>query len=324
MKSTVLLPLLALAAAGADSQPPHFVLTDASLYPTVPEWAEPEEDESDEWAFDSRLSLDLCAQCSFFDTPKQASQYGEEAYTVSESDEWHHWQGDEEEDDEDDVPILLGARFHGTLTDAGGKILHEGEWENMHLTAEWDTLRWSLYCNTLPDTMQLQLKGTLSFSIYSLDSMKPTETFSLKTTAPNYAWATIQGLNIILNTEEEYKEDDAEEDEEQGEDEEAPLDIIEGDLPEPVKKPIPTTVLTSTLSIEGPADILRRVIGITAISPDGKEEYIPISEEDKSDSGIETTRSFSSQHRFRLHILSSHVKEHRYELNQTLYLNGTP
>lgn len=316
MKSLLLLPLLALSALGAETAPPTFVLTSASLHPTVPEWAEPEEDEDDERAFDARMILNLCARCSFFDTPKQALPYGEDAYTVSESDEWQHWQEDDEEDDEDDVPILRDARFHGTLTDANGKILHTGEWENMHLTAEWSTLRWSLYCNTLPDTMQLQLKGTLSFSIYSLGSMKPTETFSLKTTAPNYAWATVQGLNIILNTEEEY--------EEEKEDEEAPLDTIEGDLPEPVEKPIPTTVLTSTLSIEGPADILRRVIGITAISPDGKEEYIPVSEDDLSDSGIETTESFSSQHRFRLHILSSSGKEHRYELNQTLHLNGTP
>ena len=323
MKSTLLLPLLALSALGAETAPPTFVLTSAALHPTVPVWAEPEEDEDDEFAFDARLSLHLCARCNFFATPKQATQYGEDAYTVSESDEWQHWQDDDEEDDEDDVPILRDARFHGTLTDANGKILHTGEWENMHLTAEWSTLRWSLYCNTLPDTMQLQLKGTLSFTICSLGSAKTTETISLKTTAPNYAWASIRGLNLILNSQEENEEEEKDEATEE-DDEEAPFDTIEGDLPEPVAKPAGPTVLTSPLSIEGPADIVRRVIGITAISPDGKEEYIPVSEDDLSDSGIETTESFSSQHRFRLHILSSSGKEHRYELNQTLHLNGTP
>lgn len=312
MKSAILNTLLAATALCSAGEMPNFSVLHTTLTPKLPEWAIDEEDE-ESTDTTPHMELELYAQWAFFDK-KITSQAAEEAYSVNETDEWQDWQ--EDDIDSDEAPILTGISFSGTLTDANGKILHAGEWRNMQLELEEDILYWHQQIPALPDSMQLQLKGTLCFTAWNADSATPTATFSLKPTAQNYAWASIDGYNVILES--NVPQDADEEEDDEGE---AAFDTIDDeDIPEPINKTTQTN-RTATMRIEAPADMLLRVFAISAIAPDGREISCTPITIDQDNNCIEVPVKLDEHHRYRLHLLST-KKEYRYELNQPLYLNG--
>ncbi len=304
MKSAILHTLLAATALCYAGEMPNFRVLHTTLTPKLPQWAIDEEDEEDEESPDStpHMELELYAQWASCDK-RITSQAAEEVYSVNETDEWQDWQ---EDDSEEEAPILTGISFSGTLTDANGKLLRTGEWSDMQFELEEDILYWNLQVPALPDSMQLQLKGTLCFTAWNADSVIPTATFSLETTAQNYAWASIDGYNVIL---ESNAPQDADAEEE-----------YEDDIPNPINKTKQPN-RKATMRIEASADMLLRVSAISAIAPDGSEISCSPIMHDLDNNCINVPVILDKQHRYRLHLLST-KKEYRYELNQPLYLNG--
>lgn len=327
MKLPLLLPFLSAAvfSAVAAEVTPTFIVCSTTIIPTVPTWALDNESDGFEEAdgLGPSLSMDLCARYPL----RQKQTPSDDAYAVGEKDQWTDWDDDEDEDDEEEEnePFLTNVRFQGTLSDATGSILYTATQEtNISLHADNEVLRWNLSTNTLPDTINLQLKGTLSFTAWQPGTSTPSEPFSLKTTAQNYSWAEVNGYRVILEEKIEYTPDDDDDEDffDDEDEEEAPLDDVDDDdVHEPIPQQQKQQQYTARLTIESPQDRLKCVTGISVRLPDGKEHFIS-ADSMESDDDLHICKSFlTPQLTYRLHLLTE-GKEHRIELNQSLNLNG--
>lgn len=317
MKLPLLSPLLATTILSTAAEQPEVVLTGVYLQQSVPGWAIYPDDE-DESLFDEpensdHMIIKLCVRGDFL--PEATKQAPTEAdYAVNEEDEWDDWEDEEAES----KPTLTNVSFNGTLTDANGNVLHTGELQNMFEHTEGNILWWSIFADKLPDTMQLQLKGTLSLTAWSAEC-EYTEPVRLRKTAENYYWAKVRDYNIILETNVPTDEEEPEEDEEE---EEYPFDEVNGDeLPEPVEKTRPAK-RTAVLRIEGDADMLLCVKGLSICGKD--DDFLSYSSAvyNSADGCIRfEDNDLAPEHTYQLDI-PRHKKEYRIELNQPLYLNG--
>ena len=316
MKARLCCALLALSSCLATAEEaPHFIITSARLTPALPAWVNT--DDFDDEESTPGMCLTLAAKYQITkqqnDPPCDAQQYA-----VNEHDEWSDW----EEDTEDSAPVLINAHFEGSLRDASGKELPLTEAAAKSLLLSDNELYWELSSNQLPDTMQLQLTGTLTFTILEKGDTRTTPSITLKTTANNYAWASMEGytISLFMNSDEEEEDDDEEEDEE------ADFDTIDDSE---IHAPIPQTSAevkrTNKLIVEADDDQMKAIRAIIIITPDGTEERILKDKviDEVEESLIITNNALTPQHQFRLELYS--VKTTRsHKLHQPLYLNGVP
>lgn len=313
MKLPLLSPLLATTILCTAAEQPEVVLTGVYLQQSVPEWAiyPDEEDESmfDEPENSDHMIIKLCVRGDFL--PEATKQAPSEAdYAVNEDDEWDDW-----EDEDAEEPTLTNISFNGTLTDSSGKVLHIREQQNLFTHTDGNTLWWTMIANELPETMQLQLKGSLSLTAWG-DKCELSEPIRLRKTAENYYWAKVQDYNIVLET-----NVPAEDDEEEPE-EEAPFDVVnDDDLPEPVEKTRPVK-RTAVLRIEGESDKMVCVKGIEIHDRNGNFlSYHSAIYDSMDDCILLEEEDIDPEYTFYLN-LTIHKKEHRFDLDCPLYLIG--
>lgn len=316
MKKPFFSILLALAPCmAAAEEAPQFIVTATQLTPDTPAWVDTDEFRDDT---ESAMYLKLAAK---YQIAMQQPEKTRDAklYAVNEHDDWDDW----EEDTTDSAPALICAHFDGTLRDAKGKELPLSEDAAEDIALSDGVLYWELSTSQLPDTMQLQIDGTLSLTILEKGDTSTTTTITLKTTANNYAWASMEGYTLTLTIDEvEEEEDDWGEDEE----DEADFDTIDdSEIHAPVPQTTDEEKHTNKLVIEGEDGLLDAIRAIIIIAPDGTETLIlkdKVIDEDE-ESIIITDSNLTPQHQYRLELYTNKTT-HSYKLHQPLYLNGVP
>ena len=300
MKCTLpgtLLALAFLSTLAAEENQLAFYVTDAHLHPNTPfntaEYAVDEDD--NEEAPPTAMRLVLSASIGNMFTSDES------LYSVSETESWNDW--------ESGPGIITHVRFEGVLTDANGNNI---TLDDISLKQSDKLLQMEIASEALPDTMKLQLRGTLSFDLWYDTKGKPTEPIQLNFSKKDSETIVIHGIQISAFASEPDEEEEVEEDEAYDEEEEEEEDDF-------ISYSSKDSYQLSFIAEK--EEELTRLSGITLITGE-EEEYHDCDELEKLPSlnglGLQVREK---EFALRLH-LRQNPQPHQFKLDQAIYLNG--